>query len=130
MPVMVEKPKLKLDIPVIFYWEDEQVSVMTAAFKWKGKNFGLSFNLDSNIKRNEMNKRQLLFRVGATLDLLLHHGNKILDSDGNLNKEKVDDVEARKFWLDKDWAKQVAFVNKILRTKDITKERAKKLKLL
>ena len=122
--------KVNLDIPIIFYWIDEQDSVMTAAFKWKGENFGLSYLFSSDVKANNINKNKLLFQVGTTLDVLLHHGRKVVNSKGDVDSEMVDNEEAKRFWLDQDWAKQVAFINKMMQTKDITKEYAKKLGLL
>ena len=121
-----------IDIPVIFYWENETAGVMTAAFKWGGSNYGLSYPLQENNARRHLDKKQLVTNVRGTLDVMLHHGKEILGRDGNLNGKKVKDAEAIRFFRDSNWANQVVFMDSILKNnlKNITIEEAKKLKLL
>src|SRR3990167_646436 len=114
-----------IEIPPIFYWEFE--GMMTAAFKWKGMNFGESWALTDNKVKNDLNKNKLVALMKGTLDVLVHHGKRVLDDHGNIDIKAVNDCEAERFWMDADWKRSVEALNASMMVKDITKDQAKKL---
>ena len=123
----------KIIVPNLYYWETEyngKAYLMTAAFQWKGMNYGFSFSMEDNAVKNKMNKKKLINIVKESLDILVHHGKNAIVSDGNINSRETRDEEARRFWLDKLWAKRIICFNKIVKVKNITCDEAKKLKLL
>lgn len=132
METLTKDKKIAIQVPLLFYWEDEIVGIMTCAFKWKGQNFGLSFPLEKNLTRRRMDKKKLVAQVRDTLDMLWHHGKDILDRNGNVDYRIVNDKEAAHAFRDKDWISKVAFVRSVLKNavKDITREQAVRLGLL
>ena len=113
---------------VIYYWED--ADKMNAYAKTKYGIYGLSFYLPQNPVRKRINKKQLLARVKDTLDVIVHHGLEVLDRDGNVNMKKVNNAEARRFWMDKDWKKKVDTVRKFIEIKEINESEAKLLGII
>lgn len=132
METLTKDKKIAIQVPLLFYWEDEILGVMTCAFKWKGQNFGLSFPLEQNLTRRRMDKGRLIAQVRDTLDVLWHHGKEILDRSGNVNYTMVNDKEAIRAFRDKKWISEVAFVKNVLKNavKEITRDQAIKLGLL
>jgi hypothetical protein len=129
VPIIGKTPtKKKINIPVIFYWEEQDR--MTAAFKIQGTCFGESLLLEENKVLNRVNKQKLIQKIKDTLDLLVHHGKKILNSDGSINMETVNDMEAERFWLDKNWAKNVEALKEAMTVEVINRGQAIKLGLL
>lgn len=126
MPVAVIGEQ-KILVPMIFYWEDITDGVITAAFKWEGQTYGLSYPMAANLTRRRMDKKHLVANVKATLDTLLHHGKRVLDSTGNIHLRLVNDEEAARFWLDPKWERKVEAFNKIVRVKDISAADAKRM---
>lgn len=114
-------------VPTIYCWENDAGGVMTAAFKWEGQFYGLSYELAENLVRRRMDKQHLIANVKATLDTLVHHGKRVLDSTGNINPRLVNDEEANRFWLDRLWRKKVAAFQRVVLVKDISADAAKKL---
>lgn len=125
---------MSVQIPAIYYWEDvfnRQSVKMTMAFKIYGRVFGLSYPIeDDNFKKIEILRSKLWGVVKESLDVLVHHGEKILDSFGNINPRLVRDEEALRFKYDQFWDKKVAAFNQLVRIAPITKEKAVKLGLL
>ena len=127
----------QIKIPPIYYWEDifEDLPVlMTMAFKIYGRTFGLSYPVEEKDARNvvkmKMTRGKLFNVVKESLYVLLHHGEKILDSYGNIDPRLVNEQEALRFKYDPLWDKRVAVFNKLVRAVPITREEAVKLKLL
>ncbi len=123
-------------VPTIYFWEDfynNKPEKMTAAFKWRGMCFGESFPIDDT-KLNKIRKRgdknRLIEKVKEALDIVVHHGSRVLDSDGNINPKKVNDAEAERFWIDPEWRNKIIALRKIIIVKDATKEEVIKLGLL
>ena len=121
-------------IPPIYYWEDvingESV-LMTMAFKWKGRNFGISYPIeDNNVVKIKILRHKLFAVVKESLDVLVHHGEKVLDAFGNIHPKLVKEQEAIRYRYDKYWDKKVAAFNQLVRIAPITKKRAIKLGLL
>jgi len=125
---------LRVQIPPIYYWEDvvEGVSVlMTMAFRYKGAVYGQSYPIeDANVVKIHMLRQKLFNVVKESLDVLVHHGTKVLDSFGNIDPRKVADEEALRFKYDKTWDKKVAAFNQLVRIAPITQVKARELKLL
>jgi hypothetical protein len=104
---------------------------MTMAFKMFGMRFGMSYPIeDQNFVKIDMLRKKLFGVVKESLDVLVHHGKKGLDSRGNIDPRLVNDQEAIRFRLDEYWDKKVAAFNKLVRVAPITKEKAIKLGLL
>lgn len=127
--------EMKIMIPAIWYWEDVvdgKSCLMTMAFKWKGRCYGQSFTMAEDITDNEIvNQRKILYaKVKESLDVLVHHGNTVLDSSGNIDPLKVSDQEAIRYKYDPYWGKKVAAFNKLVRVAPITRAKAIKLGLL
>jgi len=119
---------IKALLNVIYYWEN--ADKMNAYVKTKYGIYGLSFYLPKNPVRKRINKKQLLARVKDTLDVIVHHGLEVLDRDGNVNMKKVNNAEARRFWMDKDWKKKVDTVRKFIEIKEINESEAKLLGII
>lgn len=127
---------IDIKVPTIYFWKEiynDKPTIMTAAFRWRGICFGESFPVDDtkfyNI-RKKGDKNRLIEKVKEALDVVVHHGAKVLDSSGNINQKKVNDAEAERFWLDKNWRNKVIALRKVMLVKDITREQAVKLNLL
>lgn len=132
-PSMLENIKIK--IPPIYYWEDVNTdgtsNMMTMAFKWRGQAWGMAMEIeDQNYVKVEMLRKKLFSYVKSTLDVLLHHGEKILDRYGNIDPRLVNNEEAIRYKYDKDWDKKVAAFNTLVRVCPITKKQAVKMKLV
>jgi hypothetical protein len=131
LPVMQD---MAVKIPPLFYWEtvENGVSVlMTAAFQWHGQNFGESYEIpDDNFVKIQMLRKKLIRKVQQTMDVLVHHGNTVLDSFGNIDARKIWDQEAMRNKFDPMWGKKVAAFNKLVRVCPITRTKAIKLGLL
>lgn len=122
-------------VPRIYYWEEvvnKKSVLMTMAFVWHGRNFGYSYPMEEGITDGQIEilRKQLFARVKETLDVLVHHGESILDSFGNIDPRKVLDQEAIRYKYDPLWDKRVAAFNKVVRVYPITRAKAIKLGLL
>lgn len=121
-------------IPPVYYWEEVEngVSVMmTMAFQMFGANFGESYPIDdTNVVKIGILRKKLFAVVKESLDVLVHHGEKVLDAGGNIDPKLVTDEEAVRFRYDPTWDKKVAAFNQLVRVAPITKEKAIKLGLL
>ena len=127
--------QMSVQIPPIYYWEDvdeKGVSyMMTMAFRMFGMNFGQSYPLeDTNVVKIDILRKKLFNVVKESLDVLVHHGKKVLDDSGNIHPRLVNEQEAIRFKFDPYWEKKVAAFNKLVRIAPITKKQAVKLKLL
>lgn len=124
----------KIVIPPIWYWEDVEKGIshmMTMAFQRNGLNFGMSYEInDDNRDRIDIMRKKLFAVVKETMDAIVHHGQTILDSFGNIDPRKVHEAEALRFWADPLWAKRVAAFNKLVKIMPITKKKAIELGLL
>lgn len=125
---------MRIQIPPLFYWEtvDNGVSVlMTAAFQYHGKNYGESFPMDTdNAVMINIMRKKLIRKVTETMDVLVNHGEQILDGFGNIDPQLVMDQEAIRWKYDRNWSKKVAAFNKLVRVAPITRSKAVKLGLL
>lgn len=120
-------------VPSIYVWIEEyngEPTIMTAAVRWEGMNFGLSFPINENVVRRNMDKKKLTIHMKEIVSVLTLHGRKVLDNSNQINPRLVNDQEAIRWKLDPIWDKRVNAVNKLTKIKEITKEEAKKLKLL
>ena len=126
--------QMQVVIPAIYYWEDVENGksvMMTMAFKIRGKNYGMAYPIDDqNFVKIDMMRKKLFNVVKESLDVLLHHGDKILDDHGNIVPDKVMDEEAVRWKHDKYWGKKVAAFNKLVRVMPITSAKAMQLGLL
>src|SRR3989338_10042678 len=70
-------------IPNIYYWEDVvngKSEKMTMAFQMFGRNFGMSYPIeDTNRVKLDILQKKLFWAVKDSLDVLIHHGEKVLD---------------------------------------------------
>ena len=76
---------MNVQIPPIYYWEDVNAdktsSLMTMAFKIYGRLFGMSYPIeDQNFVKIEMLRKKLFAVVRESLDVLVHHCEKVFDS--------------------------------------------------
>ena len=126
--------KMNVIIPPVYYWEEVvngKSEMMTMAFQMLGRNFGMSYSIeDDNIVKIDMLRKKLFWVVRESLDVVLHHGEKVLDIFGNIDPKKVNDEEALRFKYDTRWMQKVAAFNKLVRIAPITKEKAVELGLL
>ena len=129
--------QMRVVIPPLWYWEDVESGVsnmMTMAFRIHGLTFGMSYPIPSDVATNSVKvgimRKKLFAVVKESLDVLVHHGKKVLDDHGNIDPRKVNDEEAIRFKFDKDWDKKVAAFNKLVRIAPITKRKAVKLGLI
>lgn len=117
----------------VYFWIDEyngKPEVMTAAVRWKGLNFGLSFPVDENKVRCNMDKKKLVAHLKEIVSVLVLHGEKVLDKHKQIDPRLVNDQEAVRWKFDPSWDKHVQAVNKLTKVKEITREDAVKLGLL
>lgn len=117
----------------VFYWEEtynNKSTIMTAAVQYKGMNFGLSFPVDENVVRKNMDKKKLVSHMKEISSVLTFHGDKVLDNFKQIDPKLVNEQEATRFYLDPIWDKRVNAFNKLFRVKEITREKAVELKLL
>ena len=125
---------LRTVIPPIYYWEDVENGksvMMTMAFKILGKNYGMAYPIeDQNAVKIDIQRKKLFAVVKESLDVLLHHGDKILDMFGNIDPALVNDAEAFRWKNDQHWPKKVAAFNKLVRIAPITSSKAIELGLL
>jgi hypothetical protein len=121
-------------IPPIYYWEDVENGVsgkMTMAFQILGMTFGMSYPIeDQNIVKIKILRSKLFRVVKESLDVLIHHGEKVLDLFGNIDPRMVNNEEAIRYRYDRDWNKKVAAFNQLVRVAPITRKKAIKLGLL
>lgn len=134
VPVSVMR-EMSVQIPPIYYWEEviDGVSVlMTMAFEWKGRKFGMSYPLDgeTNVVKIDIMRKKLFGTVRESLDVLVHHGEKVLDVFNNIDPRLVNDEEALRWRFDPYWEKKVAAFNKLVKIYPITKGKAIQLGLL
>ena len=126
--------RMEIKIPPVFYWENVvngKSEMMTMAFQMFGRNFGMSYPIeDTNRVKLDILQKKLFAVVRETLDVLLHHGEKVLDMFGNIDFKKVQDEEAIRFKYDPLWVKKVAAFNKLCKITPITKAKARSLGLL
>lgn len=124
----------RVQIPPIYYWEDvvnKESVKMTMAFQYRGMNFGMSYPLvDNNVVKTGILRKKLFAVVKESLDVLVHHGTKVLDSFGTIDIRRVNEEEALRYRYDPTWDKKVAAFNQLVRVVPITKKRAVALKLL
>ena len=126
----MEKSKM---VPPIYFWMEEyngEPTIMTAAVRWNGMNFGLSFPVEKNVARRNMDKKKLVTHLKEVVSVLVLHGKKVLDKYNQIDPRLVNDEEAARYYLDPLWDKNIAAVNKLMKVKDITMKEAKRLKLL
>ena len=126
---------MRIQIPPVYYWEDVEASggssMMTMAFQLGGRSWGMSMPIeDQNFVKIEMLRKKLYSYVKATLDVLVHHGDKVLDRNGEIDPRLVNDEEAIRYRFDQHWDKKVAAFNSLVRVQPITRKKAQKLKLL
>lgn len=117
-----------IHIPPVYYWEDvydgKSVS-MTMAFKYKQLKFGMTYPIeDENVVKKDMLRKKLFAVVKESLDVLVHHGDKVLDIFGNIDPNLVNEQEAIRFRYDKNWDRKVAAFNKLVRIMPITRKQA------
>ena len=126
--------EMAVQIPPVYYWEDiynEKSVMMTMAFKIHGSVFGLSYPIeDQNLVRISMMRKKLFGVVKESLDVLVHHGRKVLDNHGNIDPRLVNEQEAIRYKYDPHWSKKVAAFNQLVRAVPITKAKAVELGLL
>jgi len=126
--------EMSIKIPPVYYWEDVEDGVsckMTMAFKMFGRLFGMSYPIDdTNFVKIDILRKKLFGVVKESLDVLVHHGVKVLDDSGNINPTLVNNEEAVRFKYDKHWDKKVAAFNQLVRIAPITREQAVKMKLI
>ena len=120
----------KIRLPYIFLWADKTNGVICGSFRWRSKNWGICFPYADNLSRREMDKKHLRVRLRDTLDLLVHHGEKVIDKNGEIDQRKVNDMEAARGWDDPLWAARVEAFKKAVAYKEISKARAEELNLL
>jgi len=125
---------MAIQIPPIYYWEkvvDGQSVLMTMAFKIHGLTFGMSYPIeDQNFVKIEMMRKKLFRTVKESLDVLVHHGKSVLDTQGNIDPRLVQDQEAIRFKYDQHWDKKVAAFNKLVKIAPVTEKKAIKLGFL
>lgn len=123
----------KIIVPPVYFWldvEGEKAVLMTAAVRWKGQNFGLSFPVEENKVLNQMASKKLLTHMREVVSVLVLHGDKVLDSLQQIDPLKVNDQEAIHWKMDPQWTRKILAVNQLIKIKDITKQQALELKLL
>lgn len=121
-------------VPPIYIWFSEfekgEPKVMTAAIRWEGMNFGLSFPVDENKVRARMDCNKLIRHMREVSSVLTLHGKKALDENGELNMKNINEQEALRFGFDPIWDKRVKVVDSLIRVKYIDEQKARELKLL
>ena len=87
--------------------------------------------MDPQKAKDKKELREMLEgKLRETLDVIVHHGKQVLDGDGNIDGQLVQDQEAIRHFHDKLWSDRVTAFNKVVLIKDITREEALKMKLL
>jgi hypothetical protein len=122
-----------ITVPPVYFWVEyfnEKPTIMTAAVQWKGMNFGLSFPADENVARRNMDKKKLVTHMKEVVSVLVLHGKSVLDSFNQIDPKLVNEQEARRWYFDPLWDKNVNAVNKLIKVKNIMRKDAVKLKLL
>lgn len=126
--------EMSVVIPPLYYWEDvedDKSVLMTMAFKMFGRNYGMSYPIeDTNVVKIDILRKKLFSVVKESLDVLVHHGQKVIDIGGNIDPRLVNDEEAIRYKHDPYWHKKVAAFDKLVRIAPITKSKAVKLGLL
>lgn len=126
--------EMSVQIPPIYYWEDVidgKSCLMTMAFQIYGRNFGMSYPIeDTNFVKIDILRKKLFAVVKESLDVLVHHGTKVLDSFGAIDLRLVNEQEAIRFRYDRYWDKKVAAFNQLVRIVPITKAKAIKMRLV
>lgn len=127
--------EMRVVIPPLYYWEDVNddgtSSLMTMAFQYRGRNYGMSYPIeDTNVVKIEMLRKKLFAVVRESLDAMCHHGTKVLDGFGNIDPRLVNEQEAIRYRYDEHWNKKVAAFNKLVRIAPITKKKALKMGLI
>lgn len=124
---------MNIVIPPIYYWEDVENGksvMMTMAFQMFGSNYGESYPIEStNVVELDIMRKKLFATVKESLDVLIHHGTKVLDAGGNIDPKAVNEEEAVRYRHDPFWDKKVAAFNQLVRIAPITKEKAIELGL-
>ena len=119
-------------VPPVYFWldlfEDKPIK-MTAAVKWKDLRFGLSFPVPDNKVQARMDSSKLITHMREVASVLALHGEKVLDVYQQLDMKLINEQEAIRYKLDHLWDKKVKAVEKLIKVKDITKQRAVELKL-
>lgn len=126
-----------IQIPPLYYWEDVNLdgtsSLMTMAFQWEGKIYGMSYPIgadEQNRVRINIMRQKLFNVVKETCDVLVHHGMKVLDQYGNVDPQKVNDQEAIRYRFDPTWDRKVKAFNQLVKIYPITRKKAIKLGLI
>lgn len=120
-------------VPPIYFWVEEyngKPTIMTAAVRWRNMNFGLSFPVDENAVRRNMDKKKLLNHMKEIVSVLVLHGKSVLDKYNQINPLLVNDQEAIRWKLDPLWDRRINAVDRLIKIKNITREEAIMLKLL
>lgn len=117
-------------LPTIYLWEDSKNGQVCGAFYWKGRPWGICFPYEDTSARREADKQHLRTRLRDTLDILVHHGEEVVDKRGNINPTKVNDAEANRFWVDPLWRNRLLAFRKAVKFKEISKKTAEELNLL
>ena len=120
-------------VPAIYFWLEEyggKPTVMTAAVRWEGMNFGLSFPVNENATWRNIDKKKLLTHMREVVSVLVLHGRRVLDNFNQINPRLVGDEEAARWSLDPLWDKRVKAVEKLTKVKEITRDEAVRLELL
>ena len=120
-------------VPPIYFWTEEyqgKPTVMTAAVRYEGMNFGLSFPINENKTWYNIDKKKLITHMKEVVSVLSLHGRKVLDTFNQIDPRLVNDEEAVHWKLDPLWDKRVKAVERLTKVKEITRARAVKLKLL
>jgi len=120
-------------IPTIYFWFEEyngMKTVMTCAFNWKGLVFGESLPVETDEAENKKHAIMLKNKIKESLDALVHHGKSILDGGNNIDPRLANDQEAIRMKYDPLWRERIVAVRKVMIVKEISEEKAKKLKLL
>lgn len=120
-------------VPLYFWYtktSEGKKHLMTAAFRWRGKPYGLSYDVPSDTREEWRAKNKLCTCIRESLDALFHHGDSIVDNSMNIDPRKVLEQEKNRYCLDPDWAYKVAALNKCIKVVEIDEDKARKLMLL
>ena len=139
--VMADKMAGTIMVPTIYFWVEfdlNEVPVsMTAAFTYMSRahgalQFGETWPVDASwgATTRKTYQKKLCGKMVETLDVLVHHGDAILDSHGNINFRLLQDAEAERFFQDKLWADRLGAFAKVVIVKVINFKKAKELKLI
>lgn len=123
-------PVTSVRVPTSYFWVSEEKGLMLGAFKFRGENFGLSFDLSSDAGTRDKNKTQLIAILKESLDVLVHHGLDVVDSHGNIDPIKVRDAEALRYFKDPLWGSRIKALDRVILIKTINEKEALKLKFI